>query len=181
MFEDSLVESGGKIKTKKASTVFISAIVHIVLVTVLILVPLIYTEQIEGAKLTSFLVAPPPPPAAAPPPPPAAAIVRPVQVKIVQVDPTAMIAPTEIPKEIAHIVDAAPDPSAGAGVVGGVVGGRVGGVVGGIPGLQLNTAPPRWWSTAATAATAAATTTTAAKTSGPYSCGWRCAGRQFDI
>ena len=32
MFEDSLVESAGKIKTKKGSTVFVSAIVHIVLV-----------------------------------------------------------------------------------------------------------------------------------------------------
>src|SRR5207248_11399150 len=112
MFEDSLVESAGKIKTRKGSTVFISAIVHIVLITVLILVPLIYTESIEGAKLTSFLVAPPPPPAAAPPPPPAAAIAKPVTIKVVQVDPTAMIAPTEIPKEIAHIVDAAPDAGA---------------------------------------------------------------------
>jgi len=64
MFEDSLVESAGKIKTKKGSTVIISAIVHIVLVLVLIIVPLIFTEQIEGAKLTSFLVAPPPPPPA---------------------------------------------------------------------------------------------------------------------
>src|SRR5215471_3056801 len=110
MFEDSLVESSGKIRTKKGSTVVISAIVHIVLVTVLILIPLIYTETIEGAKLTSFLVAPPPPPPAAPPPPPPAAVAKPVvQPKIVQVDPTAMIAPTEIPKEIAKIVDPSPD------------------------------------------------------------------------
>jgi protein TonB len=66
MFEDSMVESGGKIRTKKGSTVFVSAIVHVVLVLVLIVVPLIFTEQIEGARLTSFLVAPPPPPPAAP-------------------------------------------------------------------------------------------------------------------
>jgi protein TonB len=41
-------------------------------------------------------------------------------VKQVQIDPGAMIAPTEIPKEIAKIVEA---PEATGGVVGGVVGG----------------------------------------------------------
>ncbi|HET9129498.1 MAG TPA: energy transducer TonB, partial [Terriglobia bacterium] len=89
MFEDSLVESAGKIKTKKGSTVIVSAFVHVVLVLVLIIVPLIFTEQIEGAKLTSFLVAPPPPPPAAPPPPPAAAVARPVAPKVVPVDQNA--------------------------------------------------------------------------------------------
>src|SRR5438552_1254092 len=107
MFEDSLVESAGKIKTKKGSTVVVSAIVHACLVAVLIIVPLIFTEQIEGAKLTSFLVAPPPPPAAAPPPPPAAVIAKPQAIKIVQVDPTALIAPTEVPKHVEIIQDVA--------------------------------------------------------------------------
>ena len=41
MFEDSLIESGGQMKTKKGTTVFISAIVHVVLIVVLILIPLI--------------------------------------------------------------------------------------------------------------------------------------------
>src|SRR6186713_1560151 len=110
MFEDSMVESGGKIKTKKGSTVVISAIVHVVLVLVLIIVPLLFTEQIEGAKLTSFLVAPPPPPPAAPPPPPAASSApRQVVQKVVQLDPTAFIAPVEVPKEIAKIVDGPSD------------------------------------------------------------------------
>jgi len=122
MFEDSMVESGGKIKTKKGSTVFISAIVHIALVLVLIIVPLIFTDSIEGAKLTSFLVAPPPPPPAAPPPPPAASqAVRQVQPKVVPLDPSAFIAPVEVPKEIAKIVDGPSDGGVTGGVVGGVV------------------------------------------------------------
>src|SRR5215468_10739638 len=123
MFEDSLVESAGKIKTKKGSTVIVSAIVHVCLVLVLIIVPLIFTEQIEGAKLTSFLVAPPPPPAAAPPPPPAAAIAKPVAVKVVQIDPTALVAPTEVPKNIEIIHDAAPETNS-APCVGCVTGGK---------------------------------------------------------
>ena len=67
MFEDSLIESGGQIKTKKGMTVFISAVVHSLLIVVLILIPLIYTDTIEARQLITFLVALPPPP---PPPPP---------------------------------------------------------------------------------------------------------------
>src|SRR2546421_312047 len=69
MFEDSLIESGGQIKTKKGTTVFISVVVHATLIIVLILIPLIYTDTIEARQLLTFLVAPPPPPP--PPPPPA--------------------------------------------------------------------------------------------------------------
>ena len=35
MFEDSLIESSGQMKTKKGATVFISAIVHVTLIVVL--------------------------------------------------------------------------------------------------------------------------------------------------
>ena len=100
MFEDSILESGGK--GKKATTVVVSTIVHFALLGVLILIPLIFTEQLEAAKYLMALTAPPPPPP--PPPPPAAAPVqsRPVPVKPVQVDPGAIVAPTEIPKQIAH-------------------------------------------------------------------------------
>src|SRR5215510_1159255 len=114
MFEDSILESGGK--GKKATTVIFSTIVHFGLLGVLILIPLIFTEQLEAAKYLVALTAPPPPPP--PPPPPAAPTMqqKPVPVKVVQVDPGAIVAPTEIPKQIAHIVEEAP-----TGVVGGVV------------------------------------------------------------
>ena len=51
MFEDSLIESSGQMKTKKGATVFISAVIHTLLIVVLILIPLIYTEQIEARQL----------------------------------------------------------------------------------------------------------------------------------
>ena len=51
MFEDSLIESGGQLKSKKGATVMISGAVHIALVAVLILIPLIsYSELPQGAR-----------------------------------------------------------------------------------------------------------------------------------
>ena len=70
MFEDSLMESGGKIKTKQGATTAISFILQILLIGVLVLLPLIFTEALPKQQLMTFLVAPPPPPP--PPPPPAA-------------------------------------------------------------------------------------------------------------
>jgi protein TonB len=134
MFEDSILDSGGK--GKKATTVLVSTVVHVALLGVLIIIPLIFVEQLEAAKYLVALTAPPPPPP--PPPPPAAAVqAKPVQVKQVQVDPGAIVAPTEIPKQIARIVEeAAPT----GGVVGGVVGGTGGGVPGGVLGGILTDA-----------------------------------------
>ena len=70
MFEDSLMESGGKIKTKQGATTAISFILQILLIGVLVLLPLVFTEALPKQQLMTFLVAPPPPPP--PPPPPAA-------------------------------------------------------------------------------------------------------------
>ena len=69
MFEDSLIESSGRMKTKKGATVLISTLIHALLIVVLVLMPLIYTEALPSQTLLTFLVAPPPPPP--PPPPPA--------------------------------------------------------------------------------------------------------------
>ena len=71
MFEDSLIESGGRLKTKRGATTLLSFILQVLLVGVLILIPLIYTEALPKQQLMTFLVAPPPPP---PPPPPPAAV-----------------------------------------------------------------------------------------------------------
>jgi len=77
MFEDSLIESGGRLRTKRGRTSFIAFAVQIMIVIVMILVPLIFTEALPRTQLMTFLVAPPPPP---PPPPPAAAPVKIVKV-----------------------------------------------------------------------------------------------------
>ncbi len=102
MFEDSLIESGGRLKT------------------------LIFTEAPPKQQLMTFLVAPPPPPP--PPPPPAATPVR--VVKQIQSDLVngQLRTPTKIPQKVQMIKeDEAPPPEMSTG---GVVGGVPGGVPG---------------------------------------------------
>jgi protein TonB len=82
MFEDSLIESGNKLKTKRGVTTVISFIFQVALIGVLVLLPLLFTEALPKTQLMTFLVAPPPPPP--PPPPPAAAPVK--VVKVIQTD-----------------------------------------------------------------------------------------------
>ena len=138
MFEDSLMESGGRIKTNQKWTGLISTIVQLALVGFLVLLPLIFTEALPKGQLTTWLVAPPPPP---PPPPPAAPKIEHVQ-RVSEIVNGALQAPTKIPKQVKMIQeDEPPPPSAGVvgGVVGGVPGGSAGGVIGSIVG---STAPP---------------------------------------
>jgi protein TonB len=142
MFEDSLVESSGRIKTKRGVTTFVSFAVQIALLGVLVLIPLIYTEALPKQQLMTFLVAPPPPPP--PPPPPAAAPPKVVKVQT-EVINNELREPTKIPKQIKMLKeDEAPPPTVAGvvgGVPGGVAGGSMGGVLGGIVGSSLP--PPK--------------------------------------
>lgn len=145
MFEDSLLESGGRFKTKRRlGTTVVSVIIQCFLIGILVLIPLIYTDALPKQQLMTFLVAPPPPP---PPPPPPAAV---QQVKVVKVqselDNGALRTPTKIPQKVAMIKEEeAPPPSMGGvgvvgGVPGGVPGGQMGGVLGGIIAAANSTA-----------------------------------------
>lgn len=139
MFEDSLVESGGKIKTKRGATTTISFILEFLFLGILVLLPLIFTEALPTKQLMTMITAPPPPPP--PPPPPAAA---PVVVKKIQseLDNGQLRTPTAIPKKIQMIKEDEPPPSAGpAGVVGGVPGGVPGGTMGGVLGSVMSSVP----------------------------------------
>jgi len=128
MFEDSLVESSGRLKTRRGMTTAISFLLQILLIGILILIPLIYTEALPAQQLMTFLVAPPPPP---PPPPP------PQQVKIqkieTELDQGQLRTPTKIPEKI-KIIKEEENPPQNAGVMGGVVGGVPGGSAGGVIG-----------------------------------------------
>ena len=141
MFEDSLIESGGKLKTKRGWTSIVSFAIQIGIIGVMILIPLIFTEALPTKQMMTFLVAPPPPPP--PPPPPAAApvkIVKQIQTDIVNGE---LRTPTKIPKKVQMIKeDEAPPPvMASTGVVGGVPGGVPGGSMGGVIGSVLNSTP----------------------------------------
>ena len=140
MFEDSLIESGGKLRTKRGMTTTVSFLLQAVLVGVLVLIPLLFTEALPKTQLMTFLVAPPPPP---PPPPPAAAPVK--VVKQVQTDIVngQLRTPTKIPEKVQMIKeDEAPPPvMSAAGVVGGVPGGVPGGSMGGVIGGIISSTP----------------------------------------
>jgi periplasmic protein TonB len=139
MFEDSLIESGGRLKTKRGWTSMISFAIQIGIIGVMILIPLIFTEALPRTQLMTLLVAPPPPP---PPPPPAAApvhVVKQIQTDIVNGE---LRTPTKIPKKIEMIKeDEAPPQMAATGVVGGVPGGVPGGSMGGVIGSVLSSTP----------------------------------------
>ncbi|HXZ41517.1 MAG TPA: energy transducer TonB [Terriglobales bacterium] len=141
MFEDSLIESGGRLRTKRGMTTAASFVFQAALVGILVLIPLLFTEALPKTQLMTFLVAPPPPPP--PPPPPAAApikIVKQVQTDIVN---GQLRTPTKIPEKVQMIKeDEAPPPvMSAAGVVGGVPGGVPGGSMGGVIGGIISSTP----------------------------------------
>jgi len=139
MFEDSLLESGGRLKTKRGMTAAISFTIQVGIIIVLVLIPLIFTEALPKAQLMTFLVAPPPPPP--PPPPPAAAVkvVKQIQTDIVNGE---LRTPTKIPQKVQMIKEEeAPPPSMAAGVVGGVTGGVPGGHMNGVIGGIISSTP----------------------------------------
>jgi periplasmic protein TonB len=137
MFEDSLIESGGKLKTKRLSTTILSFLLQVGLICVLILIPLIYTDALPKQQLMTFLVAPPPPP---PPPPPAAAPIKVVKVQSELVN-GQLRTPTKIPQKVQMIKEEEAPPDMGAGVPGGVPGGIPGGSAGGVIGGIISSQP----------------------------------------
>jgi len=130
MFEDSLIESGNKLKTKRGRTTTVSFILEAIVVGVLVLIPLLFTEALPKAQLMMALVAPPPPPP--PPPPPAEVhVVKKVETDIIN---GQLRTPTKIPKKVEMIKEEEAPPPQVSGIVGGVPGGVPGGQMGGVMG-----------------------------------------------
>lgn len=123
-----------------------SAVLHILILGVAILLPLYFSESIDLKHFTqTLLVAPPPPP----PPPAAPAVAKQVPVtRRVFTDRGKLLAPTVIPQKVAMLKEEALPPDIGlgveGGVPGGVPGGQMGGVIGGIvSGMRTSVpAPP---------------------------------------
>ncbi|HEX6505384.1 MAG TPA: TonB family protein [Terriglobales bacterium] len=141
MFEDSLIESGGRLKSKRGMTTTISFLIQVALVGILVLIPLLFTEALPKQQLMTFLVAPPPPPP--PPPPPAAAPIKVVKQIQSDIQNGQLRTPTKIPEKVQMIKEEeAPPPSMSAGgVVGGVPGGVPGGQMGGVIGGIISSTP----------------------------------------
>ena len=136
MFEDSLIESGRRLTTKRGRTTTLSFVLEAVIVGVLVLIPLLFTEALPKAQLMMALVTPPPPPP--PPPPPAAVkIVKQVQTDLVN---GQLRTPTKIPKKV-EIIKEEEAPPQMSGIVGGVPGGVPGGTMGGVIGGIISSTP----------------------------------------
>jgi len=133
MFADSLIRYEGQ-KSRQTWATLASFIIQCLMVGVLLLIPLYFTEQLPKSQLLTFLEAPPPPP----PPPPAAQSVAKIM-KQIQSDLLSsgqLRTPGRIPEKVQMIKeeDAPPPMPSGGGVVGGVPGGIPGGQLGGVIG-----------------------------------------------
>jgi protein TonB len=138
MFDQTFVDGVGK--TNKSWTVMLSFAMEAVVIGVMVLVPLIWTEVLPKASLVNMLTAPAPPPTPPPPPPPAQ-VIKVVHVAPRQFNGNTLQAPREIPKQVAMITEDALPPSNIGGVLGGVEGGIPGGT--GVSGLGATSfAPP---------------------------------------
>ncbi len=133
---EALLEQSSTRPGRLTSRIVAGATLEALVLTILILLPLIYTDAIDlRAFQQTLLVAPPPPPP--PPPAPSAIQARPIKVpKRVFTSSGRLIAPTAVPDRIAMLKEEQlpPDVTVGVagGVPGGVPGGQLGGVLGGI-------------------------------------------------
>src|SRR5258708_8749465 len=144
MFEEMVVSSPNQKKTNKRWTVIVSMLFQVAFLSILILIPLIYTEALPKTMMATMLTAPPPPPP--PPPPPAPAQIVHVKPQAHLMDAGKLMAPKVIPKDVKIIKEEA-EPDMGSvgmtgGVPGGVAGGSMGGVLGGVIGGGGGAPPP---------------------------------------
>ncbi|MGA7293428.1 MAG: energy transducer TonB [Terriglobales bacterium] len=143
LFDDILLETSDLQRHRRTFSAALSFVIQCLLLGVLLVVPLMFTEALPQGQLLTFLMAPPPPP----PPPPAASVAAAKIVKVEQSDIMngQLRSPTKIPQNIQMIREdeAPPDLSGGGvpgGVPGGIPGGQIGGVIGGILSSTANTA-----------------------------------------
>lgn len=133
MFEDSLVESTGRVRTRAQRYVAGSFLVETALVTTLILLPYLFPQALPRKFLTLPLVAPPPPAAPAPAAPEHAA---PASAPSEFLN-SALVAPSRIPTHINPLTDTAPP---GINIPGALGDARAG--VQGLPNLGPTSPPP---------------------------------------
>jgi protein TonB len=103
MFEDSLVDSAGRIRTRSKWFAIASFLLQAALLTALILIPLLHPAALPRQALTAMLVVPPPPPSRRDLPVHASMAHAPMPTLL-----TALIAPATIPRHAATVDDAPP-------------------------------------------------------------------------
>jgi periplasmic protein TonB len=137
LFADSLLDSGDQERHGRRFATALSFTFQCILIGVLLIVPLMFTEALPKQQLLTFLVVPLPPP----PPPPAVAEAVAKVIREIQSDLLSggqLRTPSRIPEKVQMIrEEEAPPPlpmmgGVVGGVPGGIPGGQLGGVIGGI-------------------------------------------------
>jgi len=108
MFEDAMMESGGRINTRSKYYTIFGALLNGCVLAALILVPLLHPQALPKSEMTAMLVAPPPP--ASPPPPPVPQVQQVRSVPML----SEFIAPRTIPAQIHTGRDTSQPPVPGA-------------------------------------------------------------------
>jgi protein TonB len=138
MFDELVESSAVRKKTNTGWAVILSTFVQVCVLVVLILIPLIYTQALPKAMLTTLLIAPPPPP---PPPPPPAEVPKVIKPVARLIQQGKLMQPRAIPKEVAVFKEADLPPEAPVNA-GGVLGGVDQGLLGGLGAGPAIAAPP---------------------------------------
>jgi len=140
LFSDSFLDLTSRQRRRRSFATTVSFVFQCLVVGMLLIIPLMFTEALPTQQMLTFLIAPPPPP---PPPPPAAvAALTVVQTNILGTG--QLRTPTRIPRRVEMIhEEEAPPPAMAGGVVGGIPGGVPGGQLGGvIGGIIRSTSTP---------------------------------------
>jgi periplasmic protein TonB len=135
LFSDSLLRYEHQ-RGRQAWATITSFTLQCMMLGVLLLIPLYFTQELPKSQLLTFLISPPPPP----PPPPAAQQAAKIleQIQTDLLSGGELRTPTRIPQKVQMIREEEappPMPSTGGvvgGVPGGIPGGQLGGVIGGI-------------------------------------------------
>lgn len=135
MFSQTFVDT--ERSARKPWSIVTSFALQILGVTILVIIPLIFTDVLPKRQLTMALSAPPPP---APAPIPVKATAAPARVAPRQFTNNQLLAPRQVPQQIAMIEDA-PIITTASGPQAGVVGAVPAGIIGHQTGLIPLDAP----------------------------------------
>lgn len=136
MFEDSLVESGGRLTARHPWTTAISFLCQSIVISALLLLSLLYTETLPAQHWIKVLQAPPPPPAGAPPRSPTTGQMR------SGVTSHTLVVPLEVPIHVSTAPDEGPPQRVESGMAGVIPQGVSEAVIGSAIWRMTPVAPP---------------------------------------
>jgi protein TonB len=138
LFAEAMLEKSSTRQKRHPLKWLASLGAHAVVLFLLLLMPLYFSQGLDMHRLNMTLLVAPLPPAAAPPPPPPAAMARVVHTAPKTLMPEELTAPSFVPKTVAIASDVASPEEALMAASADVSGGVPGGLAGGIPGGMMS-------------------------------------------